>query len=176
MHEQKQFGVYVGRFNPIHLGHEQVIQSMIDECGENNCLLIIGSSNKPQSFRHFFGYANRKHFIQLLFPYLSIVGLPDYEDNTDWFSALDDIIMLSGNSTSQVDFFTGCKEDVLILSRYVSRFKIFNRFDGTTPTISATGVRDALLHQRSLDGLINPKIQSELQSRFNDVWATFQNI
>ena len=41
----KKFGVYCGRFNPMHTGHGAVVRDMIIQFGIENCMLVIGSCN-----------------------------------------------------------------------------------------------------------------------------------
>lgn len=170
----EKFGVMVGRFNPIHLGHEKTIQTMIDECGIQNCLIIIGSCNSPQSLRHFFSYTERKCMVKKLFPLLKVAPMADYTSNEDWFYAIDDIVRLTGNHATEVTFYCGCKEDVVILNSFTPNTRINNRYDGSSVIVSATQVRDALLHERSLDGLVNGKLHEELQRAFNRKWKEFE--
>ncbi len=56
----KTLAVYCGRFNPVHAGHEAVINTMIEQFGIENIIVIIGSSNTAQSLRHFFHTMNVK--------------------------------------------------------------------------------------------------------------------
>jgi len=51
-----------------------------------------------------------------------------------------------------------------------------NRFDGTTPKVSATEVRDALIKGRPLEGLIEPALISDLENRFIEKWEQFKKI
>ncbi|MEI6378545.1 MAG: hypothetical protein WCO55_02715 [Candidatus Falkowbacteria bacterium] len=170
----KIIGAYLGRFNPIHTAHEQVIGDMIKEFGVKNSLVLIGSANAPISLRHFFSYEERRSFIKTIFPELKVVSLPDFGNDQEWLLALDDIIRLSG--ATQTIFFGGCKEDVSTLIDGGKECRIFNRFDGTTPKISATEIRDCLIYGRSLDGLVNPQIADTIQKLFAQKWERFKKI
>ena len=68
MNDQKKKAVYVGRFNPIHAGHIKVIDNMLEQFGQDHSMIIVGSSNAPQSLRHFFSYDERTQFIKKLYP------------------------------------------------------------------------------------------------------------
>lgn len=174
------FGVYIGRFNPIHEGHQAVIDSMMAKYGPANCMVIIGSCNNNQTLRHFFSYSERRKFIQTLYPSLLITGIPDYQSDIEWVAHLDDIIHTSSRvNLISVQFFGGCEEDVSWLSQVIvnltdENVSILNRFDGTTPKISATEVRDSLIHNRSLDGMISHKIQPMVANCFIEKWEEFQ--
>lgn len=56
-------GVYIGRLNPIHRGHQRVINKMLEEHEEDH-LLLVGSSTAPFSLRNYFSYAERSQFIR----------------------------------------------------------------------------------------------------------------
>jgi bifunctional NMN adenylyltransferase/nudix hydrolase len=171
---ETNFGVYIGRFNPVHLGHQAVIDEMIRHYGHHS-MIIVGSCNTPQSMRHYFNYIERRWFMKALYPHTNVVGLPDYPNNDkEWFQALDDLIQLKQYYLDKVEFFGGCDEDVIWLKEQGRNVSILNRFDGTTPLISATQVRDALIHDRSLDGMIHSDIQQPMREMFKRKWAEFE--
>lgn len=174
-HTKESFGVYCGRFNPIHAGHEVVINKMLCTFGFHRSLLIIGSANTPQSLRHFFSYEERRALIKKLFPDLKVVGLGDFNtSDAEWMLALDDLLISAGTDPLKATFFGGCEEDVSFFYRFDRKCQLLNRFDGTTPKISATEVRDALIHNRSLDGLVNPDIQEIVRANFGIRWEEFK--
>lgn len=168
--ENKKFGVFVGRVCPTHLGHEKVIGEMIAECGINNCMAVIGSSNSPISIRNLFSYEERRGFLKMIFPELKVVGLPDYLTDQEWFIALDDILTVWGINPDEVIFFGGCEEDIHFFFEFNRKCKIVNRFDGSSPKISATEVRDGLIEKRSLIGLLSESIIAEVQNTFLVKW------
>lgn len=169
------YGIFVGRFCPLHLGHEVVIQKMLADC-DSQSLLVIGSSNAGCSLRHFFSYEERRAFIHLLFPELKIVGLPDYTTDAEWLLALDDILLAMGINPTEAVFYGGCTEDIDFFLSAGRQSAILNRFDGSTPKTSATEVRDALIHDRSLDELLNPIIQQSVRELFSTKWEKFKRI
>lgn len=147
---------------------------MTIEFGPNNSLIIIGSCNKEQSLRNFFNYEERRMFIKMLNYTTKVVGLPDYETDALWSIALDDILDVAGFQANETVFFGGCDEDIVTLQKDGRNTRVINRFDGTTPKISATEVRDALLHAKSLDGLVNPSLHSYMKDFFNRKWKQFE--
>lgn len=166
-------GFFVGRFNPIHAGHERVIDHMLDSCGPANSTVVIGSSNAPTSMRHFFSYSERRGLIKQLYPDIRVIGLPDFENDDDWLLAMDDLV--SGvDGQHEPLFFGGSEEDVRFFTAAGRAVKILNRFDGTTPKVSASEVRDSLLHKRPLDGLLNPAISEFVVGLFWERWEEFK--
>jgi len=172
----KKLGVFVGRMNPIHNGHVAVIREMVNRHGVENSLVIVGSSNAPFSLRHFFTYHERKELIKKIFPEMRLVGLPDYHNDKEWLAALDDVLRVADPSLSEVTFFGGCEEDVRFFLEAGRDCTILNRFDGTTPKVSATEVRDCLIAGRSLDGLVDEAIQTELEKLFAEKWEKFKKL
>jgi len=173
---KEKFGVFVGRFCPVHLGHEAVIASMIEECGVNNCLVVIGSSNASMSLRNLFSYEERREFLKIIFPELQIVGLPDYSTDKEWLTALDDILGLRKIKAEEIIFFGGCEEDIHFFFEFQRECKLINRFDGSTPKISATEVRDALIQERHAAHLLNPAVLEEVKKVFTIKWDRFRKM
>lgn len=169
-------GVFLGRLSPIHLGHEQVIDHMMDTCGPDNSTIIIGSSNTPTSMRHFFTYEERRDLVKRLYPDARVMPLPDFSTDQEWMVALDDLLEGANGKehSGKVRFFGGSDEDVQFFLDAGRDVKILNRFDGTTPKISATEVRDSLLHERSLEGLLNPTIEEFVVKLFWEKWEQFK--
>lgn len=166
-------GAALGRYCPMHSGHGQVISTMQNMCEDS--LVIVGSANAPWSLPVFFNYAERATFIQMVFPGCKIAPLPDFPgDNDTWLRAIKDILNTAGFPLHDTVFFGGADEDVIELTDGGTKIHFVNRFDGTTPIISATQVRDALIHNRPLDGLIDPIIQALLLQIWSVKWPLFQ--
>lgn len=169
-------GFFIGRMNPIHLGHEAVINHMVKTCGAKNSTAIIGSSNASTSLRHFFSYSERRQLIKQLYPQLNVVGLPDYPTDDEWLLALNDLMhAIAGTSKpGEVIFFGGTHEDVRWFLDAKHTVKIIDRFSGATPVVSATQVRDHLIQGQSLDGLLDPQIITPVQDLFKQRWDIFK--
>lgn len=173
------FGVYVGRFCPIHKGHERVVRQMLERFDPSNVLIVVGSSNAAFSLRNFFSYKERKEFIKLVFPEIkSIVGLPDYHNDEIWLSAFDDILALGGIDPGRTTFFGGCKEDIRFFLEDGRNCEIVNRFAKKEDTISATEVRDHLIQGRkkALKEALNPLVYEAVVSTFQTKWEMFKRI
>jgi nicotinamide mononucleotide adenylyltransferase len=166
---------FIGRLCPLHAGHEVVIRNMLETAGERS-LIVIGSVNTPLSLRHFFSYEERRDFLHAVFPGARIVGVPDFREDREWLLALDDVLSVAGFDPEKTVFFGGCEEDVRFFTEANRQTAILNRFDGSTPKISATEVRDALIHGRSLRGLVNEVLIDRIQSSFAAKWELFKRM
>lgn len=170
MSTSRPFGVFVGRFSPMHLGHQLLIQKLLEEFGERH-LILIGSCNHSISFRHLFSYQDRCEFIRTIFPSARILGLPDFDDDNEWFRQLDDTMAIAGIDPAQATFTGGCIEDVSFFIERARAVRIFNRFNGETPRMSATEVRDALIEHRSIDAFVDPRLLQSITQRFHERYA-----
>ena len=166
---------YCGRFNPIHVGHEAVTREMLKLFGPLRSRVIIGSANASQSLRHFFSYQERRDLIKTVFPEVVTMPLGDFPSSDQkWMVALDDLLAASGMDPQKTVFFGGCEEDILFFLKLNRKCHILNRFDGTTPKVSATEVRDSLIHERPMDSFLNPLIQEKVRDLFHVKWVDFQ--
>jgi cytidyltransferase-like protein len=168
-------GVYCGRFNPIHAGHEKVINEMLEHFGTERSRIVIGSANSPQSLRHFFSYEERRSLIKTIFPDICTLPLGDFATSDDeWMLALDDLLISSGMDPKKTVFYGGCEEDIAFFIKRERMHHILNRFDGTTPKVSATEIRDGLIHDRTLNGFLNTAIEERVRNLFKIKWLDFQ--
>jgi nicotinamide mononucleotide adenylyltransferase len=151
---------------------------MVRECGAENSLIVIGSTNNPFSMRHFFSYSERKNLIRRLYPTLKVVGHPDYFSDEAWLEALDDILSAMEISPAECVYYGGSTEDVRFFIEAGRNCKITSRFAPKQKNISATEVRDALLHgdNRYLKESLDPRVIDEIKERFTTKWAEFKRI
>ncbi len=170
---RNRFGAFIGRFSPMHLGHEAQIRRMLEEFGGNH-LLLVGSCSHDISFRHMFTLRDRMEFIRRVFPDAKLVGLPDFESDDDWFLQLDNMLALTGTDPNTVLFAGGCTEDVSFFLERGRPVHILNRFNGETPKVSATEVRDALIERRPIAGLVSDVLVEPITKRFDERWATLR--
>jgi len=180
-----KYAVYLGRFSPIHKGHQKVISKMVSKFGYKSSLLLIGSSVSKLGNRLFYTYLQRKNMIKKLYPKITVVGLPDYKDVypgdldfTQWHSNLWDIINLrfpTANIQNTV-FIGGALNDVYFFKDSGYNVVIMDRYD--VDKMSATEVRQRLvldeyglnadLNIRSLIELCDEDIIKDIKKYYND--------
>lgn len=176
LHDRYDLVIIVGRFCPMHVGHEAMIGGMIDAFPHQH-IVLIGSCNEKMSMRHLFNFDDRVSFIKTVFPSCRIAPIPDFpNDDQSWFTALDNILMLAGADPQRVAFLGGCEEDVEWYYRFGRNVHIVNRFQGTTTNISGTEIRDHLINndKKKLSRLLNPKMIDLVLERFRERWAEFR--
>lgn len=78
--------VFIGRFQPLHAGHQKVIARGMSEA--SRMLVLVGSANEARSFRNPFTASERIRLIEEVFPdepHLAVLPLEDSEYNVvDW--------------------------------------------------------------------------------------------
>ena len=73
MANEADFGVFIGRFQPLHMGHEHVIRTALDKVGK--LIVLVGSANVARNPRNPFSFAEREHMIRSAFAYEMAQGL-----------------------------------------------------------------------------------------------------
>jgi bifunctional NMN adenylyltransferase/nudix hydrolase len=86
------YGIYIGRFQPMHIGHEQVIRQALERV--ETLIIIVGSSHMARTPVNPFIFEERAAMIRGVFSHevstgrLLIVPLYDYERDYDWTANL----------------------------------------------------------------------------------------
>ena len=77
-----QCGLYIGRFQPLHYGHCDVIRKALNVC--QKVVIVIGSVQEVYTRKNPFSYEDRKRFIEKVFAddldRLVIIGLEDRKE------------------------------------------------------------------------------------------------
>ncbi len=157
---KNKFGVFIGRFCPLHLGHQYIIEHGTKKHGTNNFLLIIGSKNVEVDSINIFGFEKRKNFIKKLYPNINIIGLNDYPNDNEWQEKLENKIFkfFNINNFQDVVFYTWSYNDVKFFEKLSLNIKVFDRFSWPTKNISGTQIRYKINKWEKLDKLVNEKI------------------
>jgi cytidyltransferase-like protein len=171
--QQKVFHVFLGRFSPIHKGHQMIINKMIEKFGIENCLIIIGSSTSLNK-RTPFTYKIRKKMINILYPKIKIIGVSDINPELEFYNIknlenwLDQLETLQKKLKREFIFYGGSVKDVKFLQKRFNAVVMVNRHkDGLG--ISATKIRSGLLKKEHnyLHNLLAEKIISLAIKEFN---------
>ena len=99
--------VFIGRFQPLHLGHVKIIERAYEL--SDNVMIGIGSANQSRSTKNPFTYEERAEMIKSLFPDVITVRLDDYRyDDQKWLTNArkwfeSHILALEGMSQTKID-------------------------------------------------------------------------
>lgn len=82
--------VFLGRFQPMHRGHKQVIE---DHMSEENFAVVIGSAGKKREEKNPLNAEEREELIKSCFPDVEILHLKDRDEdeggNEQWLNDLE---------------------------------------------------------------------------------------
>lgn len=132
--------VYLGRFSPLHRGHQQVIDKLILQFGLKNIIVMIGSSNKING-KTPYTYSYRKKILKAIYPKIKIIPVPDFYNDTKWLNYIKDLEI---KLNSKFIFFGGSMEDLQLLNTVFETRVLVDRFkEGLN--ISGTKVREAIV-------------------------------
>src|SRR5687768_14323378 len=65
--KKADFGVFIGRFQPLHIGHEHVIRQALDQV--KHLIVLVGSANVARDPRNPFTFEERAAMIRSAFTY-----------------------------------------------------------------------------------------------------------
>ncbi len=154
--------VYLGRFAPFHKGHYRLVAKIVEREGVGNSLILIGSSNALNT-RTPYSYEDRKKIIEVSFPGIEILPLPDAKADLLYFDGstneiwLDSLVKLAKERNEKFVFYGGSKEDLEILAERFETHTIVDRY-GEGENLSATKVRELLLagNVQELKKIVDP--------------------
>lgn len=92
--------VFIGRFQPFHVGHESVIREALNQAKE--VIVVVGSSFAARNIRNPFTFEERKAMIKSVFPQenVKVVPVADYPyDDGKWIAAIQSLVSSSMSFT-----------------------------------------------------------------------------
>jgi len=141
-----------------------LIDKLIGMFGNENCLIIIGSSTSFNK-RTPFTYAARKKMIKILYPEIKIVGLPDTNPDNERYNPekmniwIGMVKKLERASQSKFAFYSGSDGDIEYLKGSFPVRILVNRLK-EGKRISASAIRNSLEKgkKKEIAKLIDAKI------------------
>lgn len=145
--------VFVGRFQPFHLGHQAVIDLALQRA--KNVLVLVGSANAPRSPRNPFSYDERKQMIRATIPDERLIIRPIgdhlYNDPA-WIAAVQhevyDVLDTLGPASKRLGIIGHAKDHSSYYLTIFPGYEVLNVAGVTSPTgelINATEIREAIL-------------------------------
>jgi len=170
---EEKYACMVGRFQPFHLGHERVVQAMIDRFGMKNCLLLVGSSTTPLSEKNIFSYEERKIMIQNIFPKLVVIWLADFATDEERFVELGKLVQEKLNiGFDDIIFYAWIEDDIPYFVSTWKKYCIIERNWSESLSVSWSQIRVFLKQKKSIENLVNQKNISLIQDGFGtNYWS-----
>lgn len=145
-------GVLIGRFQPLHNGHLELIFKALEDY--EILIIVIGSKNaKSGDERNPFSFETRTSFFSSILPKdkLIVLGLDDFHDEIKWLGALEELLVPF--TTSYDLYLCGMKKDLATahyLDSILARTRCFTDKTVTDKTvyseidIDATHIRELM--------------------------------
>lgn len=165
---QNEVTIYIGRFNPFHMGHAHVLQQAISK--SSLVIVLIGSAGQARSLKNPFTFDERRQMIQEWINHDAIINglgadvviapLRDYPyNNTMWIREVQDmvrsIITAQGLPKTAKVTITGSNRDES--TWYLNAFPQWkqtlvdeHRYDGSGE-LSATQIRECLFDDSKIN-------------------------
>lgn len=141
-----KYGLYIGRFQPLHKGHCSVIKKALNEC--EKLIIIIGSIQEIGSRKNPFSFEDRRRFIEKVF---------ENDMNRIIILGFEDRPSISNDSTwgeyvfNKINKILGVKPEVVYAGEELINSQWYDTVDVIVKKInrgeinvSATEVREAL--------------------------------
>lgn len=151
----RKVGIYIGRFQPFHMGHASIICQMVQE-GCDHLIILVGSAKNSRTPKNPWTDAERsiiiKTYIQEEFggrrerPGCSVIGIPDFLRDSDWEEHVQTIV---NNLTYQNDKIILYGYDKDLSTAYLRKFPNFEYRSAILKTnINATEIRNWYFDER----------------------------
>ena len=153
-------GLFIGRFQPFHLGHLQDIEYALKEVDE--LIIGIGSSNENGTKDNPFTIKERVEMIDLALPAnnisnYTIFPIPDFHDDKKWVEHIETLVPEFDTVYTGNDWTEKCFK-----GKY--RVKRVNMVEGVSSTI----IRNRIINNKDWQSLV-PKEVVEFISRIHGI-------
>ena len=151
MEKKYKYGLYIGRFQPIHIGHESIIRKMLDECEQ--IIIAIGSAQENGTERNPFTFEQRADLIlNIFYQYalagrLSIIAINDRENPSNDASWGDYLFRNVYNMTGVIPdaIYEGEEEE---RNTWYDNWRVnIEKVSRTDIPVSATRLREAIKNE-----------------------------
>lgn len=158
-------GVYIGRFQPYHLGHKYTVDLMLDQC--DKALVLIGSANASRSTKNPFTYLERASMVSKshpagVAPRLKISPLKDFPSDPAWIEEVGRLVSEHSKEGAKIAIFGHSKDET---SYYLDYFKHWEevevpKYPEKGNTIDATKVRELLFNKdySFINSAVSPEV------------------
>lgn len=161
--------VFIGRFQPFHIGHEHVIKTALSLASK--VIVLVGSSQQPRSVRNPWNYNERESFIRANFSdeeNQNILAFPllDYTYNEAlWIKSIQQLVsaVVHTKIGSEVSIgLIGHQKDES--SYYLSQFPQWQREEcQNLKNISSTDIREMFFSTGEVTSLVSSTVSEKLK-------------
>ena len=143
---KNKFGVFVGRFQPLHSGHMIIINKALEEC--ENLIVFVGSSKTSRTIKNPFTFEERKTMIENAVLQeqrnrLMVVPIRDYfYIENGWMKEMQRMVAAITNGSKAITLYGHFKDDTSDYLNWFPQWKL--RSISKTVNLDATMIRTLL--------------------------------
>lgn len=188
-------GVFIGRFQPFHVGHEHVVNDALSKV--DKLIILVGSAGTARSARNAWTYNERVEMISLVYRYqvandqLVFAPVADHPSDERWLTDVrtkvagltkpEDEILLVGFSKDKSSFYLNLFPDWgavdiqaqwRVLNATDIRKSLFSPMQRVESSVLPKGVCDYLCVWRMTDAYYQVFYEHEAVERYKDTWKT----
>ena len=158
--------IFIGRFQPFHLGHQAVMRTALESA--EKVMILVGSSYQPRLVRNPWSFDERQQFIRQSFfktesERVIIAALIDLYNDDNWVSQVEAVVNTHVSETSARIGLIGHSKDHS--SYYLSLFPQWGAIDVASHAfISASPLRDHYFSQSEVPEGLPDAVSSSLQA------------
>ena len=132
-----KLALVIGRFQPLHNGHVDLIMEAKDAA--DKVLVLVGSTNRLPDFKNPFSYEERKSLLVETFgSSIEVRALPDKDSDDEWASEVIAHVLSIEEDPTEVMVFCNDKDEAFYRKTLVFPVTTVNNID-----ISATQIRES---------------------------------
>ncbi len=167
-----QHGFCVMRAQPFHIGHQKLINQMLQDCAR--VTVALGSIQEQGTDRNPFNYKIRKKMIQNVYQNkpeykrLKIIGLFDINNPDEWGDFVIDCLTESLKNVPIPDvYYAGSQYDAHWFKNKIKNICLVDRTDLSFPFVNASMLRDMIkFGDIRWKNFVNPSNQSIIEEYF----------
>ncbi len=138
-------GLVIGRFQPLHNGHVDLIQRAYEE--NDVVLVLVGSANELPNYKNPFPTEDRISMIEHEFPEydrLHIKGLDNYPSDNEWIEDVISRVNTIEEDPSKVTLYTSEKDEDFYRANFLYTTKVTE-----SAGLNATDIRESIYNDGS---------------------------
>lgn len=178
MSKKYKHGLAIMRAQPFHIGHERIVNDMLENCEQ--VTIILGSIQEHGTQKNPLDYTTRKKMIQNIYKsspnylHLKIIGLFDLNNPSEWANYVFDFIVDSFPDLPKPDvYYAGSEYDAHLFKHIFKHIVIIERVSSDFPFVTGNMVRDMLkFGDERWKNFINPENYKLIEDNFFKKKAT----